>query len=83
MKSMASAELNRAIKASPFRPFRIHMGGGRSLDVLHPEMALVSPGGRIVAVYAEPDALEVVDVFMIQSIEYLSRNGRQPRRKAG
>ncbi len=79
---MTSEELNRAIKASPFRPFRVHMGGGRSLEVMHPEVALVSPGGRIVAIYAEPDALEVVDVFMIQSIEFLPRNGRTSRRKA-
>lgn len=81
---MTTDELRRRLKAEPFRPFRIHMGGGRSLEIPHPEMALISPGGRIVAIYAEPDALEVVDVFMIQSIQILpTRREGHSRRKAG
>jgi len=29
------------VKAEPFRPFRIHMASGRTLDVRHPEMIKV------------------------------------------
>ncbi len=80
---MTSEKPGRTLKAVPFRPSRIHLGGGRSLEIAHPELALISPGGRIVAIYDEPDALEIVDVFMIQSIQFLpDRRGGQTRRKA-
>lgn len=44
---MTSSELNKAIQAQPFKAFRVHMGGGRALDVPHREFISVSPNGRI------------------------------------
>jgi hypothetical protein len=79
---MTSDRIKEALKAEPFRPFRLHLGGGRSLDVEHPELIAVSPTGRTAAVYGLNDSLEIVDILMVQSIEYLPSRGSR-RRKAG
>lgn len=82
---MTSEGLKGLLAAKPFKPFRIHMGGGREIDVGHPELVLVIPSGRL-AIIAKPgvDAVELVDVFMIQSIEVLPRkaSGNGKRRRA-
>lgn len=80
---MTSEKLTEAIRSQPFRPFRVHLGGGRSLDVRHPDYVMLSPSGRTAAVYGPRDELELIDVFMVQSIEFLPRrNGsRGARRK--
>ena len=82
---MTSDKVKEALRAEPFRPFRLHLGGGRALDVEHPELVALSPSGRTAAVYGHDDALEIIDVFMVQSIEFLPQNGRgrKGRRKAG
>lgn len=81
---MTSEKLREALKSEPFRPFRLHLGGGRSLDVQHPELVAVSPSGRTAAVYRPKDALEIIDVLMVQSIEFITgRNGQARRRRAG
>lgn len=81
---MTPDTVKAAWKASPFVPFRLHMGGGRSLDVNHPDFFSMSPGGRIATVYGEKDQAEIIEVFMVQSIEFLpDRIGGQRRRKAG
>jgi hypothetical protein len=79
---MTSDRVRDACNAEPFRPFRLHLGGGRSLEVQHPELLMISPSGRTAAVFGKNDQLEIVDVFMIQSIEFLPQRG-SGRRKAG
>lgn len=84
MWAMTSEKLREALKTEPFRPFRLHLGGGRALDVAHPEFVAVSPSGRTAVVYGLKDELEIIDVLMVQSIEFLpNRNGHSKRRKAG
>lgn len=80
---MTSEKVREALRAEPFRPFRLHLGGGRSLDVWHPEFVAIAPTGRTAAVYGENDALEIIDVLMVQSIEFLPHKARGRRRKAG
>ena len=80
---MTSDRIREVVRAEPFRPFRFHMGGGRSVDVVHPEFLALNPSGRIVVVFSPKDAMEIIDVLMIQSIEMLPQasNGHK-RRKA-
>ena len=82
-ETMTSTELKNALKAESFRPFRLHLGGGRAIDVVHPEFAMVAPSGRTAAIYGPDDAFEIVDVLMIQAIEFVKQNGHGRRRKAG
>jgi hypothetical protein len=80
---MTSIELKNALKAEPFRPFRVHLGGGRTVDVVDPEFVAVAPSGRTAAICGPDDAFEIVDILMIQSIEFPKQNGHGRRRKAG
>jgi len=80
---MTSETVKAAWKATPFVPFRLHMGGGRSLDVDHSGFFSMSPTGRIATVYGRKDEAEVIDIFMVQSIEFLPGKAGVRRRKAG
>lgn len=82
---MTSETLRGVLKAQPFIAFRIHMGGGRSLDVLHPELLSMSPTGRIAVLFTPNDGIEHIDVFMVQSIEMLPppKPPRSGRRRNG
>jgi hypothetical protein len=82
---MTSDKLKEAVKAEPFKLFALHLGGGRAVNVMRPELIMIAPSGRTAAIYGPDDALEIIDVFMVQSIEFLKR-GTGPtrkRRKAG
>jgi hypothetical protein len=55
------------VKASPFRPFRIHMASGKAYDIRHPELIKV---GKTYAMIFTPadDSVEVVDSFETASL---------------
>ena len=55
--------------ASPFRPFTIHMGDGRSFRVDHPEFLSHSPSGRTVIVYQIDDNFSVLDLLLMTELE--------------
>jgi hypothetical protein len=67
---MTGDQLRTALKASPFRPFRLHLADQRKVDVPHPEFALLFPGGRhlIVATPGRDLAYESIDVALIVSL---------------
>lgn len=71
------------LRRRPFAPFRIHLSGGNSYDVLHPELMLVTKLGVILAIYDQgqsPDDIPARDVLIsylhITSVEDLAA---QPR----
>ena len=67
---MATEQLKNAHSASPFRPFTIHMGDGRSFRVDHPEFLARSPTGRTVVVYSHSDnAFSVLDLLLMTELE--------------
>lgn len=55
--------------AQPFRPYRIHLADGRSLDVKHQDFLARSPGGRTATVYTSGEASEVIDLLLVTSLE--------------
>ncbi len=65
--------------AQPFRPYRIHMADGRSLDVQHPDFVARSPSGRNIAVYKLDETSEIVDLLLIASFEVLNGQSVQKR----
>jgi hypothetical protein len=46
-------DLNELTRARPFVPFRIHMTGGTTYDILNPEF--ISVGRRIATIFRRPD----------------------------
>jgi len=59
---MTIESLDRASRASPFRPFSFRRADGRSIPVPHPEFVSFNPKGRTAVVMDERDGFEVVDL---------------------
>jgi hypothetical protein len=78
---MTSNEIRAAVRSEPFRPFVMRTTGGREYTVHHPEWVMLSPSGRTLVVVGSDDAFAVVDVLMIESINFIS-NGRGRKKSA-
>jgi hypothetical protein len=65
----------------PFVPVIIHLGGTRKIKVLHPEFVAVSPSGRTAHVFQPDDSFDIVDILMIQSLEFGAPGRPTTRRK--
>jgi hypothetical protein len=64
------------LKGQPFRPFRIHMPSGRTFDVRHPEMVVVSRNHLLLFSFVSDDPeivdrWEMVGLMLIESISFL------------
>jgi len=67
---MTTEQLKIAHSASPFRPFTIHMGDGRSFRVDHPEFLARSSTGRTVVVYDHAnEGFSVLDLLLMTELE--------------
>lgn len=62
------------LRAVPFRPFRIHMASGQTIDIRHPEMVRVGQGVLIIFSYVsdDPDIFDRWDTVSLMLIENLS-----------
>jgi len=78
---MTVEQLQATQHAKPFRPYRIHMADGRSLDVHHPDFVARSPAGRTIVVYKADDTSEIVDLLLVTSLEVL--NGQSAQKQTG
>ncbi len=74
---MTTDALREAIRTGG--PFKITMADGRTLEVSHPEFAMISGPGRIFYI-AKPDSdlFEAFDVVLITGVE---QEGELPSRK--
>lgn len=77
---MTSQHLRQLLTARPFRPFTIRTADGTRLRIRHPELAALSPSGRVVVVFGDDDAFQMIDVLMITILE--GGNGH-PRKRNG
>lgn len=79
---MRADEIRKAMNASPFVKFTLHLANGRKLKVNHSDFISVDPKGRTAIVFELDGDWEAVDIVLINSIEYhAGKNGR--KRKAG
>ena len=64
-----TAEQFRVVReANPFRPFTIHLAGGRTLAVPHRDFVSQSPGGRTVIVYQPDESFSIVDLCLVNEL---------------
>jgi hypothetical protein len=61
-------DLCRALNAQPFQPFRIHMNGGRSFEVRHPEMVLLSRSTVHVGLPPDDEVAEHIEMLHARNI---------------
>lgn len=78
---MTSERLHEIHSRRPFRPFRLNLADGRSVDIRHPEMLAYRLGSRSVYVVHDDDHGEHIDLLLVVSIADLT--DRSKRRKAG
>jgi hypothetical protein len=65
---MTTQQLKSMLAVQPFQPFDIYMADGRAIPVRHPELVLVTPGGRTIGVSVHPDAIEIIDLLLVTSL---------------
>ena len=65
---MTVQQVRAAHRASPFRPFTLHMADGRSLHVPHPDFLSMSPTGRTVIVFQEDESFSILDLLLMTEI---------------
>jgi hypothetical protein len=58
------------------------MADEKEISVDHPELLMITPGGRTVIVAVNDDAVRILDIMLITSININGRKPRQRRRKA-
>jgi hypothetical protein len=68
---MTVEQLKVMREANPFRPFRIHLAGGKTFDIPHRDFVAPAPSGRKAIVYQADDTYSVVDVYLITELEIL------------
>jgi hypothetical protein len=67
---MTADQMRTAREAIPFRPFTIHLAGGRTLHVPHRDFVSQSPGGRTVIVYEPNEAFSIVDLYLVTELQF-------------
>jgi hypothetical protein len=75
---MPPEAIRTALQLRPFEPFRIHVTDGRTFDVRHPEMVMVTARTAVIGIYdppgstaAIPDRTETVALIHVVSLEPL------------
>lgn len=78
---MTGEKIREALKAAPFKPFRLHLADQRKFDVFHPEFAWVLPNRRHVLVVSpiDQDTTETIDVGLVVSLSPLPDNASNNR----
>lgn len=74
---MTTQQLHSMLRSAPFQPFDIHLADGRALTVQHPELVMITPGGRTVGVAVTDDAIEVIDLLLVTSLRPHSNGATQ------
>jgi hypothetical protein len=77
---MTTDRLKEMLGVKPFRPFGLRLADGEIVRVEHPELISLSPLGRTVVVWGRNDSMKVLDLFLVTSLETLSKaksNGRK------
>jgi hypothetical protein len=67
---MTAEKLRNLLNALPFRPFELHLPSGKSVAVPARDFAALSPSGRTLVVLGANESEEVVDVMLIERIEF-------------
>lgn len=70
---MTTAPVKELLQAKPLKPFQIHVADGDVLEVKHPEMMWITPGGRTIFVAtgpAEEDRIAILDLLLITKLTF-------------
>ena len=60
--------LRKAVKRIPFRPFIIHLAGGRTIPVRSPEFVVLPKEGRMVVVQGIDGSAHFIDLLLVTDL---------------
>jgi hypothetical protein len=89
---MSPERIKTFLTEKPFKPFTVHTGDGKEVDVLSPEFAYLHPGGRTlwISVPKKPGAKQEedfdehhVDVFLVTKVTTPIKRPGGSRRRNG
>ena len=66
---MAPDFVRNTVNRRPFRPFIVHLAGGRSIPVPSPEFIDLPAGGRLILVEYAGNA-HVIDLLLVTDLEF-------------
>lgn len=76
---MTIEQFKTALKKRPFKPFNVHVADQHVISVRHPELALMTEGGRTVYINTAGENVESVDLLLVTRLTF-SENGSTTRR---
>ena len=80
---MAVEQLRDAYRATPFRPFVMHLADGREIPVISREFMITVPSGRTVIVVQPDDTVNLIDLSLVTDLEFKpATNGSGKRRRS-
>jgi hypothetical protein len=82
-RPMTTDQLLNVWKATPFRPFVIHLADGRDIEVAHPDFLSRSPSGRSIIVYQPDESFNAIDLLLVTDLEVKSNGHRKQRGRNG
>lgn len=73
---LAPSQILSYVQAKPFRPFRIHMASGKTIDVKHPEIIKVGKNYVIVFTFVPGqdvlvDEWETLSLMLAESLSHV------------
>lgn len=81
---MTTDKIKELLTAKPFKPFKIHVADGEVLNVSHPELMWIPPGGRTIFVCRGPreeDGMAIVDLLLVTQLTMANGNGSRRRKE--
>ena len=78
---MTANQLRAVQNARPFKPFTLSLADGERVKVSHPELLLITPGGRTVVVATGEDSIKIIDLLLVTEIEVGNGTGKRPRKR--
>jgi hypothetical protein len=85
---MTAEELITMLEVRPFQPLRLHLADGRTREIRHPEMALVSESLIAIGVPRDDESkvvrftfCSVPNIVEVEPFEITGRNGQKRPKK--
>lgn len=80
---MTIEAIRRAHAAQPFTPFSMVLADGTRVPVKHPENLAHAGAGRTVVVFEKVEDYRVVDLLLVEAVEFGRPGAGRPRRPRG
>ena len=74
---MRISEIREMLRKQPFRPFTIHLAGGRTFPIEHGDFLLISRSERSFVVAQLQGGYEIIDPMMVTSLS-VSETAAEP-----